>query len=293
MDFKRMHRFISKTLLFLIPFGSSLSALPLGNPMDPSLYTQGWVDCSNWFFSDSNPFSARLGYYADHVFNRKLEVERPGHPDVHRSILNTNAAYLALNWCDRIELFTALGASKICIDTHSSAYITFIRLPQDKNIEFQIETDTGFSWTLGARCTLFSFRNFCFGLEGAYFSTHPSLDFIKQENYDIVYTSGEKAKFYEWQVGAGVAYPICFSETCYAFIPYAGIKGGKAHLDMHHATFTIPIGESRFTLFDTESKLVIGFPIGVTFTLNNTIGVTVEGRFGDEQAIYVNGQFRF
>ena len=99
-------------------------------------------------------------------------------------------------------------------------------------------------------------------------------------------------KYQEWQIGTGLAYPFC---CCSALnvVPYAGFKLSWANLDMDDASFSIPSTSSQFTLFDVENKLHWGFPFGFSVILCDVIGIAVEGRFGDEQAINVNGQFRF
>jgi len=277
-------------ILSFMLFGASLSALPLGNPMEASLYSQGWVEC----FSSENAFSARLGFYSDHVFDRKLEVKRNGHPDIRQTIIDTNAGFIALNWCNRIDLFATLGASNLRIYTPSSAFITTVGVAGSNNIDFELESKSSFSWSVGLRGTILCCRGFVWGVEGAYFSTNPDLDFIKQENFAIEYTSGINTEYHEWQIGTGLAYPVCWGSSL-AFVPYAGVKFSCAKLDMDRAVVTIPlpIQDNIFTLFDAENKLVVGFPFGVSVTLCEMIGVTVEGRFGDEQALYVNGQFRF
>ena len=289
MRYTQMDRFISKGFITLVltTLTKVAIALPLGNPIDASLYRRGWLS------NDENfPLSLRLGYSADHVFNRRLEVERAGSPDIRRTILNTDAGFVAVNWCDRLDLFATLGASNFRIDTPTSAFSTFTNLIQDANVDLDIASSTDFSWSIGGRGTLFGCYGFIVGIEGAYFSMSPDLDFVKQENLDIAYATDVTTRYSEWQVGTGIAYPIsCYKES--AFVPYLGIKFAHASLDMDQAVFTIaPVG-NVVTLFDAESQLLVGFPIGATITLAEMIGVTVEGRFGDEQAIYVNGQFRF
>jgi len=287
-----MDRYVSRFLLFVSLFlgGASLYALPLGNPMEPSLYLN---DCVGQPFCGClDQFSLRVGYSADHVFNRHLEVTgRAPNRMIASTVLDTNSGFIALNWCDRVDLFSRLGATSIRLNTPNSAFTVFNALG-NFDLDCHIQSQTDFSWSLGLRATVVRFCNAILGVEGEYFRTSPPLDYLHQENQNIAYGTGSQMSYEEWQVGAGLAYPLCYRSS-FDCIPYVGVKVSYATLDMDDATFTLSPNGSRFVLFDAESKLRWGFPIGVSLVLCNMIGVSVEGRFGDEQAIYVNGQFRF
>ncbi len=261
-------------------------ALPLGNPADPALYTNGWVlDCFD-------SFSFRLGYAHDHVFNRHMESEtRSGNPDIDRTTRDTSAALLVFNWCDRADLFVTLGATSIEIETPASAFI----LNNALNTRFTIASSTHFSWSVGGRVALFNYCNVVVGLEGEYFASCSEVDYAHLDNFNTFYPSNnDKLDYHEWQIGVGLAYPITCCNCALEFVPYIGFKYARAKIGMDQAQFTITGSSSEtFSFEDLESKLHWGFPIGVTAVLCGTIGVGVEGRFGDEQALYVNGQVRF
>src|SRR5262245_1833417 len=99
-------------------------ALPLGNPSEASLFKRGVLlgasqcnkrdPCCFWF----DAWNVRLGYYGDFVFNRNLKIDGEGldqGEDIEITQIFTNAGYLVLNLCDKLDIFGTLGASRIHI----------------------------------------------------------------------------------------------------------------------------------------------------------------------------------
>ncbi|MCH9626550.1 MAG: Major outer membrane porin [Chlamydiales bacterium] len=281
------------TVLTLLSSGL-VYALPVGNPSEASLFEQGawWglsccdpcEPCFYWF----DAWSIRVGFYGDYVFDRKLELDHAPHKDIEITDMNTNAGYLVLNLCDRVDVFGTLGVTNFHIHSHEQPFQPGPNLGTDL---YDIYFDQSFSWSVGARGTLFDWGCFSVGVEGQWFQATPklqSIDNTRTANHTYPVDTIDTC-YREWQGGLGLSYRFCTS--CAAFVPYAAVKwsGSKWEMD----SFTTLIAGDNFALRDLRSQNLWGYAVGVTLTLCDMAGVTVEGRFGDEKALYVNGQFRF
>jgi len=271
---------------------TSAFALPVGNPWEASLMTDGIF----WEGNGCNPcpnlceaWSFRVGFYGDYVFNNHMQVNTKGNSSsIHQTELYTNAGYLAFNLWDRVDLFAALGVSSLHIHTIST------RPPApEANLHPRtfIDTDSQFSWSVGLRGTLWECG--CFGLGGEfqYFQTSPDINSIRIEGQGTSYPSGQTLDYHEWQGGLGIAYRVNIACCSTALIPYLGVKGSYAWSDADDLNYRI--GEVSGTLFDLKSERYFGYAVGMTLLGCNKGSVTVEGRFLNEKAVYVNGQVRF
>lgn len=287
------------TLLTLLTCGAAY-ALPVGNPSEASLFLNGaWWDsyccdpcdpCFSW----CDAWNFRIGYYGDFVFDRHMAVDLNDDDDedtganIDRTTITTNAAYIAFNICDRIDIFTSLGASQLGMKTDA---LTFTGISPSFESELFFRTD--FSWSVGARATLWNCDCFFVGIEGQYFQTHTELDnFLRYDTGTITYFNDENdVNHREWQVGLGAAYRFATSCPTIAFVPYVAVKWSGARTDFNGLSASID--GDIFSFPNLENDNVWGFAAGITLTLCDMVGVTAEGRWGDEKALYINGQFRF
>ncbi|WP_080121644.1 porin [Chlamydia suis] len=150
-----MKRLLKSVLVFAaLGSASSLQALPVGNPAEPSLMIDGilWEGfggdpcdpCTTW----CDAVSLRLGYYGDYVFDRVLktdvakefEMGQQYSADAAQSQTRettsnvaygkhfqdaemfTNAAFMALNIWDRFDVFCTLGATNGYLKGNSAAF---------------------------------------------------------------------------------------------------------------------------------------------------------------------------
>lgn len=288
-----------KKLLFALCMAmapATLLALPIGNPWEASLHTKGvfwddhctydWDQCSGCF----DALSFRLGYYGDFVFDRHLRVDRKGdHSTIHDTKISTNAIYLALNFCNRIDLFGTLGASQIGISTPSKVFGNTLAPPLD-NLFVDVDSETTFSWSMGVRGTLLEWGCLGIGAEAHYFRSRSRLNSAHSPDFDTFYFVNEERPIYhEWQVGLGAAYRINIACGT-ALIPYAGIKWSDCQFTSDNAQADLGFD---ITIFDLENNRKWGYAFGMTLLGCDKASITVEGRFRDEKALYVNGQFRF
>ncbi len=269
-----------------------LYALPLGNPAEPSLFPIYCYSGCSWDY-----FNVGLGYYGDFVFNRRMATSIPS--TMPKTEITTQAGYLVANAFDTIDLFTSLGVSKITLLGRGKDFgggSVQAGVPPPRGVT--LESTSHFSWSLGARATLWQCSCFGLGVEGQYSHTTPNINFIADNLDSLAFPDHIPMKYREWQVGVGGFYRIeC--DPCYCYlssaIPYAGLKWSKAHLNLSNGFITIPssFDIDSYHLPNLRSRRHLGFALGTTLLFCNQLGLTVEARFRDELALYVNGQLRF
>lgn len=289
------------TILTFLTCGAAY-ALPVGNPSEASLFLNGaWWDsyccdpcdpCFSW----CDAWSFRAGYYGDFVFDRHLAVDQDSNDsgrgsNIDHTEIFTHSGLLVFNICDRIDIFGTLGASTINVKTDA---VTFSPISTESELFFRSD----FSWSVGGRATLWNCDCFYVGIEGQYFQTNPDFDnIVRYDTGAITYFNDNNGVCYqEWQVGLGAAYRFATSCPTIAMVPYAAVKWSGCRLDFNDFTVGIPgVGGviDPFVFRKLRNDKSWGYAIGMTLTLCDMVGVTVEGRWADEKALYVNGQFRF
>jgi len=286
-----MKKTLAPILFFM--FSMSLYALPMNNPSEASLYTNGmcWKkDSCDPCFSWLNAFSFRIGFYGDYVFNRYLERDDEFNmdADIDTTKIFTNASYLVLNFCDRVDLFTTLGATHIHLFSDGDVIVPATTGPLAVEMDFV----TTFSWSVGGRVTLWQCDCLAVGIEGEYFRTNPDPDVaFAYSTGQLIYFDGSTSSYREWQVGLGASYRFQLSCPPVALIPYMGVKWAGSQFSMNLVSDEFPPGTPTGPEF--KANKLWGYVLGTTLTLCDMIGVTVEGRWGDEKAAHVKGQFRF
>jgi major outer membrane protein len=292
------------SVLSLLACGA-VYALPVGNPSEASLFFYGvWWDyrtpcnpcdpCFSW----CDAWNLRIGYMGDFVFNRNLQIHTDDQEgsDIDRTSIFTNAGYVAFNICNRVDIFGTLGASKLHIKTDARSW-GFTGLG---SLESELFFSTEFSWSVGGRATLWQCDCFTVGIEGQYFQTEPNFDnFLEYRAGTLTYFEDASVRYSDWQVGLGISYRLATSCPTFAMVPYAAVTWSGARLNFKNFSFVenfggnvvFPPSTLRFPALD-NGKLW-GYALGISLTLCDAVGVTVEGRFAAEKALYVNGQFRF
>jgi major outer membrane protein len=207
---------------------------------------------------------------------------------IRRTEVFTNAAYLVLNLWDRLDLTTTLGATSIYFvspdHTFSSIFDPLFNNTTD------LMTNTSFSYSSGVRFTLWECGCFALGAEGQYFYTRPKINYTHSNDFSVRYAGkGQHLKYYDWQIGLGSAYRIDIIQRSTAFIPYVGVRWNRARINPGDVRVVLP---SDIFLNQREQRQW-GYAVGATFLGCNKISVTAEGRFANENAFYVNSQFRF
>lgn len=285
------------TLAAFASFGV-VYALPAGNPTEASLLRQGtwWGSayfdpcdpCFCWF----DVWSLRAGFYGNYVYNRKLKIR--GHEgfdrDIRHTRMNTNAGYLALNVADKIDIFGTAGMTNITFQTSDIAWSL------TSTSDGILATNTQFSWSAGARATLFQWNCFGVGVEGQYFRTNPDLSyFLSLSDGEFTYFNSHNDTVYqEWETSLGLSYTYHTVCPDISLVPYASVTWSWVRFAAHNFTFTSAgTLAPTLTIYDLKATRLWGYALGISFALCDRVGVTVEGSFANENALYVNGQFRF
>lgn len=277
---------LAATALMILSCGAAY-ALPLGNPSEASLLCDGiFFEGPCYDFCESgvgwcDAFSFRLGYYGDFVFDRHLEVDEHHRGDsIEDTEIFTNAGYVAANFWDRFDLFATLGVTNFHIESNA---FTFGGPNGDR---FKLESETDFSWSLGARVTVWECGCTSFGAEAQYFYTKPHITRVTIAESDSIYPDNNiHFKYREWQFGVGISHRI------WNFVPYAGVKVSGVKIDFGDAR--LAFNALDIFLHDLENRFSAGYVIGVSFVDRERIALTAEVRFPDEKALYANGQIRF
>jgi hypothetical protein len=273
-------------LLLILLLSSSLSSLPVGNPGAASLftngiYTHGCASPCSYLLPWTTGMHVRTGFYGDFVYERNLMRlyyrNRGGENRV--ATQNTNALILVANTFDWIEVFGVAGQSQIDLKSRSDVTVT------DTILEFQ----SALSWSFGMRATAARFGNLLIGGEGQYFRTDPvGQSYTNVGSGKVTYINNmNQAHFEEWQVGFGATYLI---ETYYRTLlaPYLAFNVSNMRGDLRDYSFQD--GNQTINLFDLTAEKVWGFAVGCSMILSRQVGLTIEGRFANENALYVTGQ---
>lgn len=278
------------TMLTILTCGAAY-ALPTGNPADPALTPQGlfWNDeCCEAPCDPCDPcgfdwdVSLRLGFYGDYVFNRKLQLNGPTDSRIDDFELFTNAGLIVLNFWERLDIYTTLGATNMALSTNALDFglIGLGRL--------YLETESDFSWSVGVRGILWECGCTTVGLDARYFRTSPDIKRITVNETFSAYPEDLELEYREWQVSLGVSHRINM------FVPYVAVQWSKVDVDFDGDPFLIPgITVAALSPRDLEERHQWGYAVGVSLVDCDIMTLNVEGRFRNEKAISVNAQIRF
>lgn len=277
-----MNRFFFFCLAFLsfTPFCSQ--ALPIGNPTEASLFKTGILFCGNdWNYCDPSlcwydRFSLRVGYAGDFVHNRRLEAAKTDE-NIRQTQMWTNAGYIAINYCNRWDLFSTIGATHFLLNSTQKPFLASgSRLTR-------IKTETAASLSLGLRGTLWEVGCLGFGGELQYFHTAPKISSFQIVD-EASLASGKRFNYSEWQGSLGVNYRI---EVCpIAAVPYAAVSWSRAWVSLDDRL------ASEIFLPNLNSQRGFGYAVGLTLLGVGKFGLTLEKRFVSEDAFYIQAQVR-
>ncbi len=283
----------------------SLQALPLGNPWEASLFCDGQgifcVDQECCGLINCDKMKMRLGFYGDYVFNRKIEVRKKGNPDLDKTEIFTNAGLINVNVCDRFDFFATLGGTSFHVSSPESS---FLHTGNTFNVNLDIRFNTAFSWSVGARGTLYNCGNFGIGSEIQYFFSNPHItslyapmDGAQLTTYPI---DNLNMRYNELQVGLGISYNICLSDG-FNSLPYFGVAWSHARGRFGNAEDRIlsldadgvAQGTGNVKFSDWVNQRYWGFVLGMTLVGSERFNLGIEGRSSSEKALYFNSTIRF
>lgn len=202
----------------------------------------------------------------------KLEGSGP-QPKIERVEIFSNSGIISFNIADSFEFFTTLGCGNFNIKTPLDvAGLSPI---------VEIRSGTDFAWGFGIRWAMFRRKCLAFGVEIAVAGMQTPIQSISVTELTSVYPDDARAKYDDWQIGAGFSYHIS------RLIPYASVtySRSKIRFDLDEAEIIDP--------FNIVERFSWGYALGVTIPSGRRSSVTVEGRFRDEAALNVVAEIRF
>nr|WP_194844330.1 porin [Candidatus Clavichlamydia salmonicola] len=309
------------TVLTVAAVSGCLQGLPVGNPGDASMLIDGilWEGqscdpcdpCASW----CDAVSVRFGFYGDYVIDRMMTVDNAPSTmwdaNVGQTIMNTNSAYLAINFWDRFDVFGSLGKTTTSIITGgsvfqlSNAYATPVPSTVTTlfNSTIRLNSTDEFSWSVGARGSLWECGCATLGAEFQFAQSKPDWSEIRSTNHTNPFwikSASRPMTYREWQAGLGLSYRINM------LTPFVAVKWSRPEIKSGSIVITesgktgpdLTLGSAvltgvGFTVPDLVAQNQWGFAFGATLVDADKVSVTVEGRIGDERAVSVNSQLRF
>lgn len=273
------------TMLAVLSCGATY-ALPLMNPSEASLLCDGvfWEGhcgdlcdpCLTW----CDAFSVRFGFYGDYVFNRYLQVNATK-DDVNQAEIYTNAAYLVANFWDRVDLWGTLGETSLVLGGDGAVFAAIDASTQ----RFSLVTDSDFSYSIGIRGTIWECGCTSVGAEFQWFQARPDIAYLTSNDTHTNSPADLIADYTDWQIGLGVSHRINL------LVPYIGVKWGTAQVKLGDAN--VVLGNTTYNLKNLKSTKTWGYAVGTSLVDCEKMSLTVEADFGNEMAVFANGQFRF
>ena len=256
--------------LFTVFLGSTLFALPIGNPVSPMI------------IQEESFFAVDAGFYGDYVYNRHMKTSIGGN-NVQTFQIMTNAGYIAAEFWNRVEFFATFGASSISFYGNSEKLGAIGYSNSPPNI---FTTNDGFSWSVGGNGTVFAMSRYAVGFEGQYFQTSPDFGKITDGWGITAKPNNQKTKYREWQLGTAIVYYL--TPTVF---PYIGMSYSRANYDLFPVTY--PDNTKFNDLPNMRNARAFAYSTGLTLSFYEQLNCTVEGRFAGELGLYLNGSYRF
>jgi len=244
------------------------NAAPVGNIAAPAISKSLFLTTG-----DGSAVGFISGFDANLIFDRKIE-------NTDKAELNFYTGKLGMTVKDKALFYVLLGGAdgKFTYNVSGS--------------KIELETDTAFSWGVGATVILLEkevngFGNgiLRFGGDLKYRYSEPDINannvVVDGVKRDISSVANSSVEYGEFQGAIGVSYQIN------KFVPYMGVK------------FTKLTGEEKITVSGTEYKQdydaddAVGMFVGADILITDSIALHVEGSLIDEEAITIGGTIRF
>ncbi|MFN0065028.1 MAG: hypothetical protein ACKVOH_02190 [Chlamydiales bacterium] len=282
-----------KKIFFYFFISAHLFGLPLNNPKIASLAGEG-IFFDSFGYTPPNCWdmlSVRTGYYGDFTFNNYMQLAKDN-GSIRCTQIYTNGGEIDVNLWNRVEVYGVLGATKILIHSTLKHFLPEFSEDFSPSINFDIQGESAFSWSVGARGTIWECGRFAIGAEGQYFATNPDINFLRDDYGGCsTYVDGESLSYRSWQGALGITYLIPFGSCC-DFYPYLGGVYEGARLKMGDYRRELSALNESVQLLDLKKERNWGYVIGSTLLGGERVIVTAEGRFAYETAFFFSVQMR-
>jgi len=250
---------------------STLVASPSGNPAFPGILQKGFLIPREY------SVNVRGGYEGDFVFDGNMKQVEEGSGGVDEYAVVANAGTLTLNFVDRLDLYTALGSSRFCMQWRFTDPSNAIR-------NLRAETENDFLWALGARGILWHSKNWKLGVNGRYSKTTNQLQWLTVDGVNAP-TNGGCFSQSAWNANLGISYTIDFLS------PYFAVNFEHVRSKISSQKVSIADAGSRDNHF--QNKIPVGINLGCTMSTGSYFMLNVEARLINEEAVTVSGDIRF
>ena len=263
-----------KRLLIVVVAILSVSIVyagPAGNPSAPQLVEEGFFiyrDC--WM-------NFRIGYEGSFTTDARMKQTSESFGKVDNFHQEYNAGTFTLNILERVDIFGVFASARMKADWRIS--------PVAEAMRIEAQSRYRFLWAAGGNILLFDWGNTGFGIAGRYTSTNPDLEWLAGNGTGFA-TTGAKFRYCQWQVD------LAFSHRIDIFIPYVGIKFSGSRARIRTLT-SRSIANNGSGSIHMRNKDYVGAVIGTTLTSGKCFMLNIEGRFVDEEAVSITGEFRF
>ncbi len=281
----------------ILLLSSSLFALPITNPADPTLYgchafLNPEAACVESISLDET-LSYRLGYQQDVVFNRHMELKDQPHSTLKQVALNSYAAVVTLDINKRLDAYASFGSANMEVTAYNQVFTVVTAIKTLVNIF----TASNFAYGFGGRGVILDCFPFTLSGEASYFNARPKITSLVDHSVSgfITYpTVPMRIRYEEWQVSLATSYSFSLGGNVFA-IPYAGLSYAHAWADLGNETVVFrEIGFSyNLTPLDLINQRQIGYGIGITLVGCRQFSFTLENRFASENALYFNAEMQF
>ncbi|NGX56523.1 MAG: Major outer membrane porin [Candidatus Anoxychlamydiales bacterium] len=256
-------------ILFIFLFSKVISA-PVGNPFNPTLIEQGF------FISPSSIVNFRVGYEGNFVNDSKFKKSLNEKSKIDDFEQDINSGTFTLNFQNRLDVLTSLGASRI------KSNWRFDESDVSKRIE--LETNYRFYYALAARVILFEWGNTALGAGGRFSKTKPSIFWLLKDGTPQDENEAD-INYKDWQIDLGLSHKIDI------FVPYIGIKYLDAKAKIMNVNTIISENDLNFIKMKSRNKF--GLYLGTSLSNSKYFLLTIEARLIDEEAISIFGELKF
>lgn len=243
-----------KKSFFVILLGTIKSyALFYGSPNLPSAVQEGFIIPKDW------PVSVRIGFEDDicsHVSLKSINPHTVSSVKEFSYILEQGV--FNLNFVNRFDAYGSLGGIRLNLEPKITPVLSHI-----------YNTDTTFTWGVGARGILFEFGSAVLGLDIKYQASSPSIRW-----FESVYEP--KLHYRSWQIGSGLAFQM------EQLSPYIGVTYSQTRLGIEG--FPSHSLASKRHSFVVKSRKKFGLAIGANFSPGRICEVDFEARVINELA---------
>jgi hypothetical protein len=258
---------LSRLFLFLPLF---LFSMEIGNPEQPYLQKIGLL------LDTPKTWSVRLAYLDDYVYRMRfkdlfLSLD-PSNTNPVFIKLMTNAGILTLNLRDRIDVYTILGTSQLQVDR-------------------EIYTKREFSWGVGGKILLAKIAKIRIGCDVKFFTSLFEPTYFVSDGFAFNVLDDYRLNYWEIQGALGASYRTKWIS------PFVHLTYLISQLDPQPAIALVRMPNEPVAV-DAETRPFTGqrrwgMAIGATLLGSPKASITVESRFINQNAIDINGEFRF